>query len=349
MSLNSRMATSLLISPPPMRMRTRASSLRTLSSHSASVRNRAIDSELLRSQLDRLHAEAEITRSKANNARVRLMRLSETAEKLKKRAAAKIQEGKETEARDLLIQKKKLMQALESSKSRIEVLDRLSAKLHEVISSKEAQLIENVALHPSINAEDRSNPIHFIHPKGDVSEDLSTISFFDRSGMETSAKEELESQNFESDDHVDGQQPVVSDAPETDSSSVIDRTSSSNGIPSYNSFKKHADEQLKNVEEDMVMFLRRLITENENGRISTNAQQILEILKDLHRIRERIRITSEDKRAHTVIFMLPNLKRLIENYRIGGLQNFDALIMQWWKLVAVFKLFHALNSLFLRI
>lgn len=60
------------------------------------------------------------------------MRLSETAEKLKKRAATKIHDGQECEARDLLIQKKKLMKALESSKSRIEVLDKLSAKLQEV-------------------------------------------------------------------------------------------------------------------------------------------------------------------------------------------------------------------------
>ncbi|KAM0943634.1 hypothetical protein DsansV1_C13g0124261 [Dioscorea sansibarensis] len=137
------------------------------------------------------------------------MRLSETAEKLKKRAAAKIQDGQESEARDLLIQKKKLMKALESSKSRIEVLDKLSAKLHEVISSKEAQLIENVAVPPSGNAEDRGSPIHFINPKGDVGEDLSKTGSFDRSGMESSVEEELESQSLEEDEP----QPVVGDPP----------------------------------------------------------------------------------------------------------------------------------------
>ncbi|KAH7675353.1 hypothetical protein IHE45_08G129600 [Dioscorea alata] len=286
MSLNSRMAASLLISPPPMRMMGRVSSLRAFGYRGMSVSSCAIDAELLRSQLDRLHGEAEITRSKANNARLRLMRLSETVEKLKKRAAAKIQDGQESEARDLLIQKKKLMKALESSKSRIEVLDKLSAKLQEVISSKEAQLIENVAVNPSSNAEDRGYPIHFINPKGDASEDLSTTGSYDRSHMESSVKEELESQSLEDDEP----QPVVGDPPETHFSSAIERTSSSNGIPSNNDFRLRAIEQLKNVEEDMVMFLRLLITESESRKITKNAQQILEVLEDLQRIRERIQV-----------------------------------------------------------
>lgn len=60
------------------------------------------------------------------------MRLTEAAENLQKRAAKSIQIGKENEARELLIQKKKLLQALEKSKNRIEVLDKLSAKVTEV-------------------------------------------------------------------------------------------------------------------------------------------------------------------------------------------------------------------------
>lgn len=152
-----------------------------------------------------------------------------------------------------------------------------------MISSKEAQLIENVAVNPSSNAEDRGYPIHFINPKGDVSEDLSTTGSFDRSGMESSVKEELESQSLEDDEP----QPVVGDPPETHFSSVIERTSSSNGTPSYNDFRLRAIEQLKNVEEDMVIFLRLLITESESKKITKNAQQILEVLEDLQRIRER--------------------------------------------------------------
>ncbi|KAL2504364.1 hypothetical protein Adt_19985 [Abeliophyllum distichum] len=72
------------------------------------------------------------TRAKANNVRLRLMRLSEAAEKLRRQAAVNVQTGKENDARELLFQKKKGMQAMEKSNSRIEVLDKLSAKLNEV-------------------------------------------------------------------------------------------------------------------------------------------------------------------------------------------------------------------------
>lgn len=68
----------------------------------------------------------------ANNARLRLLRLSESAEKLKKQAAISMQKGDENYARDMLVQRKKVLQALEKSKNRIELLDELSTKLSEV-------------------------------------------------------------------------------------------------------------------------------------------------------------------------------------------------------------------------
>ncbi|ONM38946.1 hypothetical protein ZEAMMB73_Zm00001d043764 [Zea mays] len=86
----------------------------------------------LREELLQLHAEADLTQSKANSERVRLVRLTEAAENLKKRAATSVRMGKESEAVDLLVQKKKLTKALENIKERIEVLDMLSAKISEV-------------------------------------------------------------------------------------------------------------------------------------------------------------------------------------------------------------------------
>jgi phage shock protein A len=68
----------------------------------------------------------------ANSASMRLLRLSESAEKLKKQAAISMQKGDENYARDMLLQRKKVLQALEKSKSRIELLDELSTKLSEV-------------------------------------------------------------------------------------------------------------------------------------------------------------------------------------------------------------------------
>lgn len=51
---------------------------------------------------------------------------------LQRQALTCIQNGRETDARDLLVRKKKIMQALENSKRRIDLLDELSAKLNEV-------------------------------------------------------------------------------------------------------------------------------------------------------------------------------------------------------------------------
>lgn len=68
----------------------------------------------------------------ANSVRLRLLRLSESAEKLQKQAAISIQKGDEDYARDTLLQRKQVLQALEKSKIRIELLDELSAKLSEV-------------------------------------------------------------------------------------------------------------------------------------------------------------------------------------------------------------------------
>lgn len=68
----------------------------------------------------------------ASSARLRLLRLSEAAEKLKRQAAINVHRGKESDARELLFQKKKVMQAMEKSKNRIELLDELCTKLNEV-------------------------------------------------------------------------------------------------------------------------------------------------------------------------------------------------------------------------
>ncbi|XWS30107.1 hypothetical protein CRYUN_Cryun24cG0089700 [Craigia yunnanensis] len=59
--------------------------------------NPKINTEQLRYQLDQLHAEAETTRAKASNARLRFLRLSDAAEKLPRQAAVSVQRGKENE------------------------------------------------------------------------------------------------------------------------------------------------------------------------------------------------------------------------------------------------------------
>ena len=60
------------------------------------------------------------------------MRLTESVEKLRMRARIELKAGKEESARQLIAEKQKIMQALERSKKRAEVLEELSNKLGEV-------------------------------------------------------------------------------------------------------------------------------------------------------------------------------------------------------------------------
>ena len=60
------------------------------------------------------------------------MRLTESVENLRMRARIELKAGKEESARQLIAEKQKIMQALERSKKRAEVLEELSNTLGEV-------------------------------------------------------------------------------------------------------------------------------------------------------------------------------------------------------------------------
>eukprot|EP00250_Pteridium_aquilinum_P018026 c2389_g1_i1 orf=93-1085(+) len=125
--------------------------------------------ENLKEQLEALSSEAEQARARANAARARFMRLTETIENLRMRAIVDLKSGKEESARQLVAEKQKVMQALEKSKQRAELLEELCTKLGEAISSKEVQLI--AALSSSAMAVDESNKttasVRIVLPKAD--------------------------------------------------------------------------------------------------------------------------------------------------------------------------------------
>ncbi|XP_078430990.1 forkhead-associated domain protein isoform X2 [Wolffia australiana] len=101
--------------------------------------NRGLSGE---EQLDPTLSDQPICAFKS--ARLRLLRLSEAAENLLRRAAMDVQNGKEDEARDLLVQKKKVVRAMDRSKFRIQLLDELSLKIDEAIALKESESINNL-------------------------------------------------------------------------------------------------------------------------------------------------------------------------------------------------------------
>lgn len=253
-----------------------------------------VNTDLLRSQLDQLHSEAETTRRKeffpANNARFRLLRLTEAAEKFRQQAARSLQMGKEDDARDLLLQKKKVMTALEKSKGRVELLDELAAKLNEAISIKEAQLIENIGSDLEFDRVDAESPVRIVCPMQEngqrVEDDNGTA--VNSSDIDT---EEL---------ILDGesQAKMLSDGKSEDKTvpecfsggNEASMLSSLRWISSYIDLLENFDLQLYKIEEELVTLLEvsTLLLENQDKPNNSRVQQISEILESIRGTRARV-------------------------------------------------------------
>ncbi|GKV24886.1 hypothetical protein SLEP1_g34429 [Rubroshorea leprosula] len=250
-----------------------------------------VNTEDLRSQLDQLHAEAETTRAKASNARLRLLRLSEAAEKLRRQASISVQKGMENDARELLFQKKKVMQALDKSKSRIEVLDKLSAKLNEAISAKETQLIESIASDLEGSGEDVSNPIRIISPQPKVSKDENKDTEFGCNDLIISKDQNVKF-------YQDGQlnQTVDEELAEGKASSIAtpynedNMISSSTTVSSCEDFLEHLDQQLQKIEQELIAILNvsTLVLDNGEKPKNLKVQQTTELLDGILHLRQRI-------------------------------------------------------------
>ncbi|KAK3020867.1 hypothetical protein RJ639_045295 [Escallonia herrerae] len=192
----------------------------------------------------------------ANNARLRLVRLSEAAERLQRHAIISVRTGRENDARELLFQKKKVMQALEKSKSRIELLDELLAKLNkssvwlQAISVKETQLVGNVALDLDIFTEEASTPVRIVSPKeaGAQKDDLWTNS--DAGSDELVESQELQGQEtYKEPDNLEASLGG-------ESWRGMDIVRGLKGITSYEDFLHHLDQQLNKIEVELVTVLR---------------------------------------------------------------------------------------------
>lgn len=226
----------------------------------------------------------------ANNARLRLLRLSEAAEKLRRQAAINVRTGKEDDAREILFQKKKVMQALEKSKKRIELLDELSTKLNEAISVKERQLIGNVALDLDVR-EDAFSPVRIVSPTSEDTEDLGEGGEFVPKGLKLSDDQQnlLLAENQASvpveRDGDDLREPLSRGFWIKD-----DLSSSLQGINSFENFLEHLDNQLYKIEAELVTILRisTLVVDSHEKANNFKVQQIMELIESIGSIRQRI-------------------------------------------------------------
>ncbi|KAK2431560.1 forkhead-associated domain protein [Trifolium repens] len=294
MTLNCVRMTATSMAVPSLMMMTTTPRRRLICYCSSST---TINTEQLRSQLDHLHAEADTTRTKANSARMRLLRLSESAEKLKKQAAISMQKGDENYARDMLLQRKKVLQALEKSKSRIELLDELSTKLSEAISLKESQLVGNVTTNIEDTTEDASSPVRIIAPKEEVlkdspedDSDSNQIKFGDSQDVQISSESQ---ENLPDDKEIEKLLGFLS----TNTGNENNIPSSLSQISSYEEFIEHIDQKLHEIETELVAVLNVsvLVLDSEERPKNSRWQQTMELLESIHDIRQRIRSAKEAK------------------------------------------------------
>ncbi|XP_021735294.1 uncharacterized protein LOC110701978 [Chenopodium quinoa] len=174
------------------------------------------------------------------------------------------------------------MSALEKSKGRVELLDKLAAKLNEAISIKEAQLVRNVASDLDINGDDAGSPVHIVSPTQDnrTTSDNDSHTTFNRS-------EFSEEQELGLDIDREGDILSYSQAEEfpgsLSSETEANMLSSFRGPSSFIDILEDLDQQLNNIEIDLALVL---VTEEIPN--NTKLQQ-LKILENIRSARGRIR------------------------------------------------------------
>ncbi|KAF7030263.1 hypothetical protein CFC21_041846 [Triticum aestivum] len=228
----------------------------------------------LREQLLQLHAEADLTQSKANSARVRLVRLTEAAENLKKRAVVSVRMGRENEAVELLVQKKKLTNALENIKERIELLDKLSAKISEVISVKQNMLIEHALRPGTATVEDSNDHIRVF--SGKIDDRVDETSDSNVAGQSKRSELQMANSFTFSKDH--------------DPTNIMDDHSA------YDDFVQHIDSQLSSLQCEIDHYSSSRLAKELDTQQSINDKlhKLSTILKLITETRERIAKISDN-------------------------------------------------------
>uniref|UniRef100_A0ACD5VKH8 Uncharacterized protein n=9 Tax=Avena sativa TaxID=4498 RepID=A0ACD5VKH8_AVESA len=250
----------------------------------------------LREQLLQLHAEADLTQSKANSARVRLVRLTEAAENLKNRAVVSVRMGRENEAVDLLVQKKKLTKALENLKGRIELLDKLSTKISEAISVKQNMLIEH-ALRPGMpNVEDSNDEIRVFSGKVDDGVDKTD------SLPKSVEKRSIEMKNVVYTNlasHSEKSELQMADS--FTFSKDHDPTSGTKDHSAYDDFVEHIVSQLNSLECEIEQYVNSELATDVDIQQSTSGkwQKLSTVLKLITETRERITKILDNTVSHT--------------------------------------------------
>lgn len=162
--------------------------------------------------------------------------------------------------------------------------------LLQAISTKETQLIENIASDLEGSREDVCNPIRIISPQPQVSKDENIDTEFGYNDLIISEDENVKF-------YQDGQlnQSVDGELEEHKASSIATpynedkMLSSSTTISSYEDFLDHLDQQLKKIEQELIAILNvsTLVLDNAEKPKNLKVQQTKELLDGILNLRQR--------------------------------------------------------------
>ncbi|KAH7302358.1 hypothetical protein KP509_23G068900 [Ceratopteris richardii] len=261
----------------------------------AMEKSSSVSYEELRTELEALNEEAEQARGRANAARARFMRLTERVENLRMQAITDLKAGKEGSARQLLFEKQKVMQALEKSKQRAELLEELCNKLGEAISRKELQVITSLTSTEVEVDEDKTMlNVRIVSPKGhNLARDLVA-------GSEKIGEQVTEGLNSD----ADSSKNLDSECSEVESGAISDARESNNQSfdtgkimlsskpETYPEFLFNVDKCLQQVEAQLHEFLNiaaMILPEDvDDGNGNPNRVAVVrDIWQDVHTARQR--------------------------------------------------------------
>lgn len=261
----------------------------------------------LKLQLEALQTEAEQARARANTARARFMRLTETVENLRVRAALDVNAGREERARQLLEEKHKIIKALEKSKQRAELLDELSVKLCEAISRKETQLIKDLSsarLKMNDSRNDVTN-VRIVSPKEEAVAGVKSvmteeIGAFNQNGEEDSRGSVIQDaseicvESGTSDEDCAGSNSGYENVDRSDESHFVLSTSPD----VFPTFLTRIDDQLSDIEiqlHDFMNVAAMILPESIGNTTNAKVAHVKQIWHDIRNTRLRIQTIVEQK------------------------------------------------------
>lgn len=151
-------------------------------------------------------------------------------------------------------------------------------------------MIGNVALDLEIAIDETPSPVRIVSPKDDIADNSDENEDVDLETIKLADSQELQAPyDGNADLKTNNELKHLGASTSGDMSKEADRINSLKGVSSYEEFLEHIDQQLRDIEVELVTFLRfsSLILENKDKLENSKIQQALDVLNGVHQLRGR--------------------------------------------------------------